>query len=454
MIRHLLLGRLIASVPLLVLSSPLFAADVDFTPHADLRLSEIYYPDNVSPVVNQTFEMANLQLPTELRWGSAFSFRLRPELQADPWNNSITERYWAELPEGYLQIKPLSQGSSTLSVQAGFNTFSWGVTDGFNPLDVVSARRFEDPVSPEKLGAPSIALHAELPGGTLSFDGIYIPRQRRAILPGNKSRWLPREQFQSQSETVNNVTNTFLLPNTTDYYYQDSNILDQALQNNFGFKGEAHLPSVDLSMVFFEGEASLPVTDISASGNVIALTPTSSISLANPDIGITPVYYRQIVTGGSVVYTLGEFIFRAEAAFTRLISKELNLGLPGLSNEYVGEVEHAFAVGAGTLTAFAEGTYAQHQEVIDPSFVSLARIFDRAVALGARYAPNETFLASALLLEDTEFHGNLVHLDLSDSLSDSIRVSGTGEIITGKDGTPTGNYRYNSRALVSLKYSM
>jgi hypothetical protein len=444
---------IITLISALLLAQPslAFADGLEFDPHVDLRLTEQMYPDNISPVVNQFFEIGNLQLPTEVRYGSMLSFKMRPEFQVNPASDSIPERYWAELPEGYFQIKPLA-GDPTLRIQLGFNTFTWGVTDGYNPLDVVSAARYEDPLNPEKLGAASLAVHAELPGGVLSFDGIYIPRQRQSILPGNNSRWLPREQFQSESVNSQNYLATIVLPSNEQFGLSSDQVLSNALDSNFGFKMDAHLPSLDLSAMFFDGAAPLPATDVSLSGGG-TFTSINTITInADPFIGIRPVYYRQIMTGGSLVYALGEFIIRGEAALTRVVSKRSDL--PSLSNEYVGEIEHTFPIEAGTLTALVEGTYAQHSETVDPTLVSLSRVFDRAVAVGAHYSPNSSLTAGMLALLDTEFHGELIRLEISDALSDSFKLSGTGELLQGADGSPVGTYRYNSRALVSLKYAL
>jgi hypothetical protein len=423
-----------------------------FDPHLDLRFNEVIYPDNVSGVVNQFFEVGNLQAPVELKYGNTWTFKVRPELQMDPGNNSISERYWAELPEGYLQISPLDGGASTLRFQLGMNTFTWGVTDGYNPLDVVSAARYEDPLFPDKLGAPSLAVHVEAPGGVVSLDGIYIPRQRQSILPGNNSRWLPREQFQSQSVNYGGQLSTIVLPPGVDFDYTQDQVLSNALDSNFGFKAEAHLPSLDLSAVFFDGAAPLPVTDVGLSGTVVEVSPMTVID-ADSLVRIRPVYYRQIVSGGSFVYALGEFIIRGEAAFTRVVSKRSDL--PSLANEYVGEIEHTFPIGdSGSLTAFLEGSYAQHSESVDPSLASLSRVFDRAVAVGAHYSPNSTLTASVFALDDTEFYSQLMRFELSDALTDALHVTGTGEILVGPDGSPVGTYRYNSRAILALKYSL
>jgi len=427
------------------------AAEFRVDPHLDTNLISQYYPQAISSTTNTDFEILHLEVPTSLQWGTALGIKVRPEVQLDPLNLSQSERYWIEFPEAYLQLKPIEGGSSLLTAQIGLNTFTWGVTDVFNPLDIVNTRRYEDPLATDKLGAPSILLHTELPGGVISMEGVYIPLQRQAILPGVNSRWLPRNSFQSQSVQYDGVAATILPPSSVDFAYTDPQVLDNALNNNVGARIEAHLPSLDLALIFFDGAAGMPATDLQLSGAVIEVDPNVVIA-ADPNIGITPVYYRQLVGGGNFTYALGDFIFRGEAALTRVVSQRSDL--PTLTNEFAAEIEHDFSLGDDPLTTFLEVTYAQHSEAIDPSLASLGRIFDRAVLLGLRYARAAGFSVSALGMLDTAYHGQLAHLEIAYPLSDSIKPSLSGDLILGPTGTPLGTYQQNDRITFTLKYSI
>lgn len=413
--------------------------------HMELQFSPQFYPQSPSSVVNHEYYILRDQIHFEYRFDDTVSFKVSPIFQADPANNSMTERYWADLPEGFFQFKSLG------GLVIGFNTFTWGVTDVYNPLDIVSARRLEDPLNSEKLGAPSIALHTELMGGAVSLQGIYIPFQRKSILPGINSRWLPRVPFQAQTGLFNGQPATLLPPPTLDYNYLDDQQLDHALANNVGIRMEAHLPSMDLSFVAFDGAAPLPATDLRLTGEVSDVSDTITIESGSV-LGVIPVYYRQFVGGGSATYALGEFILRGEAAFTRVISQRVDL--PQLSNEYVLELEHDFSVGEGQVSAFLEGTYGHHSEPVDPSFISLNRMFDRGALLGVRYSPTTAMQFSGMFLEDTYYHGQLGHLEFSDSISDSCKISLGMDGLFGSSSTPIGTYHQNSRATASIRYSL
>lgn len=271
--------------------------------HMEMQFIPQVYPQTLTSAVNHEFYILRDQIHYEYKFDDNVSFRVSPVLQADPFNNSSSERYWADLPEGYFQIKSLgSIGKSLGGFVVGFNTFTWGVTDVYNPLDIVSARRWEDPLNSEKLGAPSVSFHTEIAG--VSIQGIYIPFQRKSILPGDNSRWLPRTPFQAQTGLFEGQVATVLPPPTLDYQYLDDQTLNNALTNNFGVRLETHLPSLDLSFVAFDGAAPLPATDLNLTGTVTDVSDQIMIASGSL-IGISPVYYRQFVGGASATYALG-----------------------------------------------------------------------------------------------------------------------------------------------------
>ena len=436
-----------------MLSAGLARADFTLEPHADLSFTSVGYPENVDPVVNSWLGIWHLQTSAQGGWSKEVKFNIRPEFQADPFNNTISERYWAELPEGYLQIKPIQDAPSELVIQAGFNTFTWGVTDGFNPLDIVSAKRYTDPFITEKLGAPSLLIRSEVPGGIVSFEGIYIPFQRKSIIPGNNNRWLPRQGATIQPGVdVLGFPVIVQIPDQSSYNLHDDLTLDSALNNNFGFRLEAHVQSLDLSFVLFDGAAAVPFVQVGITSNLVAFPPPAFVIQDDQLINITPIYYRQLVYGGSAVYPFKEFIFRAEAAFTRVTSR--SPGLQGITNQFVVEAEHEFDIFGTRITGILEGTYGQYSNPQNSSLFSLPRMFDRAVIPGFRYAPTETFSVAAFAVIDTQYNGELGHAEMSDALNDNWKVNLAGELLMGSATTPIGSYSKNSRIIAGLKYSL
>jgi hypothetical protein len=414
------------------------------TLHGDVEFDSTNYAQSIAPT-NQFLESTNGALDESIRYGKNFRIKLDPVAQADPLNHSDSERYWFDLPQGYAQYQ-----SSGWTFQGGYNTYTWGVTDGYNPLDVVSARRYEDPLNAQKLGAFSTSIKKDW--GSFSIEGIYIPHQRSSVLPGNNSRWLPREVFTTTSVSNGTQSATLNLPPDVDYSFSPQAERDGALENNFGFRAQFSglVSGLDASLEAFEGAGATPAIDVTASGNVTQLQPSVVIQ-ADPNIALTPVYYRQRMYGGSLVYANFGMIFRTEVAITRLISTGIDL--PGNSEEYILGIERAITIADKDLTVLLQGTHARHDQALTDSTVSLYRIFDRAVILGLRYAFSEklTVLGSGLL--DTESHGSLTHLEASYALTDDWKLGLAGDILQGANYTPIGTYHENDRLIASAKYS-
>jgi hypothetical protein len=419
--------------------------DWKFETHQNLQLDTFGYVEDVGDDTNQFLETAHLYLPTTARWTNLWKLKLNPEIQADPLNNSSSERYWVELPEGFIQYR-----KDALTIQAGFNTFNWGVTDGYNPLDIVNSRRYQDPLRAEKLGAFSLSVKEDFTPGW-SIEGLYIPWQRESILPAENSRWLPRQVLQTRSISNGVDYAELILPPDLQYSYGPEQKLDSALDNNFGIRMRGQISQLEIELAAFEGSSPTPATDVNVTGNVIQVLPIPIIQ-AEPQIGLTPVYYRQRVFGGSLVYAALDSIFRFEAAFTRLISQGADL--PGNADEFVLGVEHGFAVGSETLTILLEGTYGNHSVPPDNSTGSLNRIFDRAVLLGGRYAFSEKATIFASVLEDTISHGQLYHGDFTYGLSDLIKLVLGFDVLLGDPNTPLGVYNENSRVVVGMSVSL
>lgn len=410
--------------------------------HGDLSFIHSQYLTPLEPS-NTILETLRAKGDLNLKYGKEVRFKFTPLMQADPLNHSARERYWADLPAGYVQVQ-----DQDLTLSVGFNTVQWGVTDGYNPLDVVNARRLQDPLNSEKLGAFSV--QAKKSFGDLVFEGIYIPWQRKSILPGESSRWLPREVFTTATFTRGSEAATLNLPHDLNYSYGGDSERDRALLNNVGFRVlySNFMPGLDLTAQVFNGAATTPSIDVVATGVVTQVLPAIVID-AKPNVTLIPVFYRQWVYGGSFVYSHFGMIFKGEVAITRLISKGSDL--LGDSEEYVFGIERPLSIFTRELTVLLQGTLARHTEPINNSTLSLSRLFDRALIFGLRFSVSEKLLSQASALYDTESKGALFHLDFSLAATDSLKLALAGDSLTGAASTPIGTYRKNNRIIASIK---
>jgi hypothetical protein len=398
--------------------------------------------------VKQGFGVLNAEVASSLKAGKTFLMKARPTGHWDPANPTKSEESWVDLPEGYFQIKDSLSDSTTFTTQVGFNTFTWGVTDGFNPVDVVSARRYSDPIRSEKLGAFSLAGKLDFDG--LLFEGIYIPVQRRSILPGDKSRWLPRE---IGGDVVKGTT-TFHPPRQPEYQYAPYYEYDAALKNNFGARISSHFWGMDAAAYYFDGASSLPATGTELNGTTVAVLPRVEVN-ANSMIGLRPIYHRITMTGGSLTFPFWELLVRSELAITKAYRKN-NASITENITEAALELEHTFSGESSSFTAIGLLTFADLQENAgqSTSTPSLARMFDRGITLGGRWQPADAFTSEMFAVFDTKATGVLYHLEGTYKLDDAWKVYGLGEMFQGKTNTPIGVYHKNNRIFAGIKVSI
>lgn len=393
-----------------------------------------------------------LRAPVTIRYGRAFRFRSRPLVQWDPQSLSSRERFYWDAPEAYLQWQP-----SPWTFQLGLNTFTWGDTDVFNPLDVVNPRRYFDPFRSEKIGAPALVLKREFEN--FFVEGVYIPRQRKTQLPGENSRWLPRDVYRVRSFVLPNVPGfpsaasaRIALPAVLRYTYDRPEELSGALKNNFGLRAKFRFPGFDWTLAAFQGASVAPdvrLRRISIAG-IDYVSPDLSFASVrvNPDVMLRASYYPIRMTGTGFTWVAGDFLVKGAAAYTHVLNQ--NRDLPARLWENVVALERTFSLGKGSLTAVLQGTYVDRGDELDTNSVSLARMFDRAGMLALRWAPNEEWTALASYLRDTKFRGGVAHGELSYKFTDGWKAELSADLLSGPLETPIGTYGRNDRATFAV----
>ncbi len=417
----------------------------------DVNLEGLYWTaGKLPPDNNQTRAIGTLKIPMALKHGRTLKFRVLPIVQSDYYSPSKDERFYWDAQEAYMQLQFLPW-----TIQLGNNVQTWGDTDVFNPLDVVNARRYYDPFRSEKLGAATILIKREWE--SFFFEALYIPRQRQTKIPGDQSRWLPREVYKSRSyegvtlgnSTLSGVIN---LPADIRYHYVEPAILTAATSDNFGGRLKFRLPGFDWTLAGFQGASTAPSVNlygVEILTNLAFNAKSVDVNVAN-DIYLQPVYFKSRMLGTSFVWVLGDFLVKAASAQNHIISSYYEGQLPKDSLENALGFERTFSLGSGSVTALAQGTYVKRDEKLDNNSISLSRMFDRAAMLGLRWAPNERLTAVASLLYDIQFKGNLEHLETSYKVHDGWLAKVGADLLAGKPETPLGTYRRNSRVIVSL----
>lgn len=417
----------------------------------DLTAEGLYWTGGkVGPDNKELRGIGTLRLPATLRYKRGFRIRALPLVQWDPENPSRSEREYYDLQEGYIQLQSLPW-----TAQLGYNVQTWGDTDVFNPLDVVNARRYYDPFRSEKMGAPTALIKHEQE--KFFLEALWIPIQRETRVPGENSRWLPRDLYRSRSlgDTLGLGGPVNLsIPGSINYRFQQHIEMDNALKHNYGARLKFRFEGFDWTLAMFEGAATAPAVNIRSLRILTSLTLLSnSINLEvdpNTPITLRSIYYRQRMAGTSFVKVLGDFLVKGASAHTAVLSKLPGGQLPRDYWENALGLERTFSTGEGSLTALLQGTYIKRAEEADSNSVSLTRMFDRAVMAGIRWAPSEKVTATASVLYDTKFRGHLEHLDFGYKLADGVSAKLAGDIMSGRPETPIGTYDRNDRVTLSL----
>lgn len=400
-----------------------------------LDFAPMFYFEDVGQGTTQNATVFREQPEFSMRPLSYLKIRLAPYAYSDLSARSPSERFIGDINEANADLR---MGEWNLRV--GYNSVAWGVTDVFNPLDVVSARRYTDLLNSEKRGVPSVDLNWD--NGGWRAEAIYVPIQQEAILPGEYSRWLPRDiVYTGQVDGYPIVID----PNL-QYNYTSKNVVDNALNNNYGFRLERHGSGLDLTAIFFQGSPTAPAI------NPTQITLINTIApIRATQISIQPTYYVRRTVGAGMVWTLDTMILRFEASNSDAIST--GNGIPGWVQSGVLGLEKNFAFSTLTLTTLLQTTLQYHQDSGDNTVTSLDRIFDRSWLLGLRLATSSAWSWSAAGLYDAAYQGTFDQLKVERKLTDGISASVEADWLDGAPGTPLGTYRRNRRGIFTLATS-
>lgn len=404
-----------------------------------VTVSEAVYPESLPGEVNNQLSTIALETDGTWRLNSRNKFKFSLQGRGQPDNRSREERLWFNPREAYYELK-----AQPMTVQLGMNTFSWGATDGYNPLDVVNPKLFDDPLRSEKIGVPALTVKTSL-GVAGTLEALYIPAQTASRLPGIHSRWLPRDIYLPDTDQSYRI----ILP-TEALRYRYTHRVEWAhpFAHNYGARWQAQLGRFDLSLAAFEGAAQTPAIVPSIETNVVQIDPRIELAV-NPDIGLEPNFYRQRVTGGTVVVNVADFIIRLTSAYTQPLADSWQL--PGWAHETVFGLERGVPLGSWTLTGLFQGSYNRREQGASDSSLSLTTLLDHAVMGGFRLADESAWQFYFLTLVDTRTQAHVTSAEATYALNDFWKLTLQGDQLQGRRDTLIGTYRKNDRAQLSLR---
>lgn len=401
-----------------------------------LTLEPTYYFEDVYQETTQVAAAIRYEFEFESQPATALRLRFSPWFYSDPASRSPNEMFIPDITEAAADYE-----AGDWKLKVGINRFAWGVTDDADPLDVVSARRYIDLLSSQKRGTPSFGWTWEKENWRL--EAVYVPIQFESILPGEKSRWLPRDMTYNRQAGFDKI----FLADRFSYGYMERREVDEALKNNFGFRGDYRGRWYDVTVVFFQGAPTAPAIFTPIIEGTSVGTSAGNVVMAN-HVTLQPVYYLRRTVGAGVVVPMDDWIVRLAYANSERLSGLQ--GLPGWAQRAVFGIETSFAVPFGSiLRVRAQASFARHEEQADNLITSLDRIFDQAWILGLDLMSASDWVFSVTGLYDAARSGGYARLKIERKVAGGLTASLTGDWFDGLSGTLLGTYRTNKRVVLS-----
>jgi hypothetical protein len=395
----------------------------------DVKFEQIDFPEQLSAETNAS--LSKMELAPALTWksGETWRFYSHPLFIFNPDNKSEIEKYFWDPQDFYFKFQ-----KNTLQIQAGYNILSWGVTDGYNPVDVVNKKQLFNPLNGKKLGVLSLLISESLP--FFDYDFIYIPQAQGSLLPGEKSRWLPQDVFIPQ---VPNNDMILILPKNLIYKYGQRESLNSATENNFALRLQKSISRFDLSLSAFEGLAMNPLIQPQVTGIIQQISPKTVIQV-DPDITLNLKDYRIRQAGFTLVSNQSNFLFKYSTSFTQSLGEDISL--PGWTHESVLGLEKSFNLSEGTFVGVLQNSFLRTEKQND-SNLSFSEIFRNAWMIGGQLSWREIWSGSLMGLYNQINSSHYEEITVGRRFFDAWTLSLTANLISGSELDPLGIYHKN-----------
>lgn len=377
-------------------------ASLDF--YGNVGAQYLFFPQKLSDTREGSRPLALANVNLKYEFSEKWKTKINLYSVIDPLTKAEPQKYLVELPEAVVEWSNV-----TSTFKLGLNVFQWGVTEGYDPLAVVNSSIFWNPLSLQKLSAPSVVFSTSVKA--LNFDFIYIPINRTGKFPQQGSRWIPNSYVLSRSDS----TGVIVLPQDFNYNYSSANVLDSALLHNYGIRLRESVGDFDWSLVYFEGAGNFPLLDVFVNVQRVDIDPqTGTIySYVSPDLNIVPVVPRMRSVGYSLVYTWDRVIFRYAGNYQSAISQYATL--VDWSQGNVFGLEKAWT---SQFTTILEYSYINHAKKFDNNVTSAQALFKNSLALGFRYTIGENWTLTGLALNNFSTEDQMLHAKVSRRLWD------------------------------------
>ena len=350
-----------------------------------------------------------------------FTVRLPQSIDEDQRRRPIVA-----IDEAYLDVV-----FDWLDVRGGWQTFSWGTGDLYNPTNNLNPVDFSDLFDARRIPVLSAAITLDF--SDFAFDLIAIPTFTRSRLV------LANKRF----DTLRNSPIPVLDPADPD---------EGVNQAQWAGRARASIAGWDVSISGFSGFNDLPAP------RFVLEDPNDPLSIA-----VDPVFERTHVAGADFATTLG--IFGAEGTLGEILG---GIQLHGEIAHYWTEGEETddyanFVFGFNyqfvdlifehdlTLVLEYAGEFITKETENELEGGQIDRSLKGAVLARLQYEVDQdlSFELNMALITEGQKNG-LVHPGVTWKATDEVSLGVSGDIFFGNDETFFGQYRHDGRVIIEL----
>ncbi len=413
-----------------------FQAKSSFEYQGQLSLSAAQRPSVVNKENHSRSSLLEAQADLNYKTQSGLKLRLQPWVKSEPGNSSNDEKMQSELLEANAVYK-----SGRQSIKMGLSNVNWEGTDFINPMDLMNAKNFRDPMNSmnRSSGLASWSVESE----SWQAEVVYIPHRSRDLLPGSNSLWWPREL----SLPTGNSDIQFLIPEQVSYEINESLLLDKALSNNVATRIQYRGNLWDVSLQLFEGAASPVQLSPILTATVVQVSPNQVFQLQNPVV-IQPIYYRQRAMALAFSKAWDSVILRASGQHLSPLGTDSRI--PTWSQLMVYEIEKHLSLFQNDLVLLFE--YTENRKASSSEVTSFSSALKNVYLVGLRYSFLESWILSSAYFQDYKAKGSYTRLGLAKSWDDHLQSELIVDSFSGRSDSLLGVFDKNDQATLKISY--
>lgn len=422
-------AQLILTISIAIMTQPIrVLAKTDF--QGELRL--FYNKIAVNSGANNPNQNYGIEVSPKFskRFSSDFKFLFQAKSNSDFAAKDSSDNFQFTEKNIYLDYSP-----SQFTLKIGVQTLTPDGPDVVNPMDVIHAKNYKNPLNPETIGSVGVSLTQDL--SEFSWQIFLIPKQTYNRLPGEKSIWWPREKrLPIESAYLSEA----VIPQNMEYHITDGVEIDSASKANFLVKAQMIKPAIESAIIYYEGLAQEPKLFLSAN--------TTNFVLDSP-VTLIPFYFRHRVVAASWSMPLSSFNFTGGANWMKPMGTDSRL--PGEESTAVLGIEKNQEFKFGMVTWLVEYVTQNRQVKDQVSF--LRSIFERAWVLGVRLPINEKHEILTGLTYDTIGKSSVLKFNYKYRFTDSLSMDLTTQQLQGPDSSMVGLYKNYDQYGCGLSYN-